>query len=126
MKCSTICLALFFSVLCQAKTFESFSLPVYNKNSETFNYPKDAKGKYVVINFWAQWCTSCIQELPELENLKKKNPEVVFLGVNAGDSVNKIKKFQQKYSFSYVILQDENRVFSKSRKIGFCSNTVAS
>lgn len=31
----------------------------------------DLKGSIVLINFWATWCESCIEELPSLENLSK-------------------------------------------------------
>jgi peroxiredoxin len=29
----------------------------------------DMKGSVVVLNFWATWCQSCIEELPSIENL---------------------------------------------------------
>ncbi len=86
-----------------------FSLPVYNEK-KSFQY---SPGKKTLINFWASWCTSCIQEIPELEALKKKFPKAEFLAVNAGDSKRKIKKFLKKTGFSYRVLMDKSKEFSK-------------
>jgi thiol-disulfide isomerase/thioredoxin len=42
----------------------------------------DFRGKVVLINFWATWCTACIAEIPDLIALQsKKGNEVAILGV---------------------------------------------
>lgn len=30
----------------------------------------DLKGKWIVFNYWADWCPPCIKEIPELNNLE--------------------------------------------------------
>ena len=41
------------------------------------------KGKVVLINYWAIWCSPCRQEIPELNALQQEYPEQVkVLGVN--------------------------------------------
>ncbi len=42
------------------------------------------QGKWVVINYWAEWCAPCKKEIPELNELAQQWPEsIVVLGVNA-------------------------------------------
>jgi thiol-disulfide isomerase/thioredoxin len=105
-------LAILFSSFLQAKELNDFKLPIYPKGE--FSYTSASKEKKkVVINFWASWCTSCAQEVPLLENLQKQNLDVIFLAINAGDSKRKIKKFLKKYGFTWKVLMDKNKTFSK-------------
>lgn len=44
---------------------------------------KDWKGKWVYINYWAEWCKPCAEEIPELNQFAAaKKQEVLVLGVN--------------------------------------------
>lgn len=53
----------------------------------------DYKGKVVVLNFWATWCSPCRKELPMLNELAQKYAEkgVVFLAVSI-DEKNDLKQ----------------------------------
>ena len=42
----------------------------------------DHRGSFVIVNFWATWCSPCLRELPALEAFARANPEVVVLTVN--------------------------------------------
>ncbi len=42
----------------------------------------DYQGRWLVINYWAEWCKPCIKEIPELNALDAKYPQVAVLGVN--------------------------------------------
>ena len=41
------------------------------------------KGKWVIVNYWATWCTPCLEEVPDLVALydSRKNKDVMVLGV---------------------------------------------
>lgn len=102
------------SVNVHAEKMKDFTLPIHQK-SEKFHLQEEVKKKKVLLNFWATWCTSCIHELPKLEALKEKyGDSVTFVSVNAGEKDNLIDRFQRKYKFSYTMLKDEDRSFSKS------------
>lgn len=42
----------------------------------------DLDDRWVVVNYWAEWCAPCLHELPEFNRLAEGNPEVLVLGVN--------------------------------------------
>lgn len=106
----------FFSFMAQAEELPDFEFNVYQKN-EKFILSNKLKGKKILINFWASWCTSCAHEIPQLEALKAKyGNDVLFIAINAGEKPNLIERFLKKYKFTYTVLIDEERVFSK--KIG--------
>lgn len=43
----------------------------------------DWRNKWVIINYWASWCGSCAEEIPQLNEFYKRHKnEVVLVGVN--------------------------------------------
>jgi len=119
-----IWLLCFFSLNTYADKMPDFNLPVYNADSK-FQLSEEIKGKKIIINFWASWCTSCIHEIPLLENLKEKfGKDAVFVAVNAGEKSNLIDRFLKKYKFSYIILKDGDRTFSKSAGVDSLPVTI--
>ena len=39
------------------------------------------RGQWVLVNYWAEWCKPCLEEIPELNHLDK-SPRISVLGVN--------------------------------------------
>jgi thiol-disulfide isomerase/thioredoxin len=66
----------------------------------------DYQGKWVLVNFWASWCSPCLQELPELNKLQQKYPDnIQVLGVNFDQMSNQeIQAFGQKYALNFPLL----------------------
>ena len=48
----------------------SCSKPDLNVFEEKGVFLDDLKGKWIVFNYWADWCPPCIKEIPELNNLQ--------------------------------------------------------
>ncbi len=39
------------------------------------------RGQWVLVNYWAEWCKPCLEEIPELNEIDKA-PDMTVLGVN--------------------------------------------
>ncbi|ACV27045.1 alkyl hydroperoxide reductase/ Thiol specific antioxidant/ Mal allergen [Kangiella koreensis DSM 16069] len=42
----------------------------------------DYEGSWLVVNFWAEWCPPCLEEIPELNLLAQENGNIQVLGVS--------------------------------------------
>ena len=42
----------------------------------------DLRGKWVFINYWASWCHTCIDEIPELNRFYEQNKNIALFAVN--------------------------------------------
>jgi thiol-disulfide isomerase/thioredoxin len=87
----------------------------------TFEYPADAKGKVVFMNFWASWCPECKIELPELVAIKEKykGRPFVLLAVNADRSRKAGVKFFEKAGLDLMVFyDDEQKVINAFAPVG--------
>jgi peroxiredoxin len=50
------------------------------------------RGKVVLLNFWATWCAPCVEEIPAMEAMHQKMPQLEVLAVSLdhdGDAYNR-------------------------------------
>ncbi len=81
----------------------------------TANKP-ETKGKVVLIDFWATWCGSCKELIPELNKWHKKfGKDLVIIGVSDED-VKTLKGFMKTTVMNYAVATDTKQNMSK--KIG--------
>ena len=65
---------------------------------------QDFRGKTVVLNFWATWCTPCKLEIPMISSFAKAHPEVVVLGVAVDGKREALAKAAPALGIDYPVL----------------------
>lgn len=74
----------------------------------------------IILNFWASWCTPCLEEFPSLVKLKNQFKGKVFvLGINndTEQPLQNIKKIEKKLNLNFESYSDPNSVIT-SKKFG--------
>lgn len=68
------------------------------------------RGKVVLVNFWATWCTACRREMPELMRWyrKLKGRGFVVLGVDKQESPHDVAIFLRRLHVTYPVVLDES------------------
>ncbi|WP_159883429.1 TlpA family protein disulfide reductase [Paenibacillus puerhi] len=78
------------------------------------------RGKPVVVNFWASWCSPCKDEAPELVRLYKKfGNQIEIFAVNLAkiDSLPEATAFSEKYNLPFPVLLDEKAEASRKYRL---------
>ncbi len=67
---------------------------------------KNTRGKYLVINFWATWCSPCLKEIPAFVEFYKENSEQVeILGLDFEPvNIELINEFVERFSINYPLI----------------------
>lgn len=73
--------------------------------------PESAKGKVVLVDFWASWCEPCKQSFPVMEELHKRYADrgLVIIAINVDENRPKMEAFLKKNPVSFVVLRDANQ-----------------
>ena len=69
------------------------------------------KGKVLLVNFWAAWCTSCADEVPQFMALEKKYGDgLQVIGFSVDDDPQELRDFYRKYQMNYPVAPSTPRV----------------
>ena len=84
------------------------------------------KGKWVVINYWAKWCHSCLREIPDLNQFSQQYAkQLVVLGVSYDDlTLQQLNQLADELSIDYPLLVDKPDQYLKTGVISVVPTTI--
>ena len=77
------------------KKAEDFPLTVAGRRTRLSEF----RGKVVVLNFWASWCGSCVEEMPDLDRLQARirSRGGIVLAVSVDENCGNYEDFLKYY-----------------------------
>lgn len=89
--------------------------PVKVANNFTLQSPSgmsislsDYSGKYVLVNFWAHWCSPCIKEFPDMQKLYDESDKTKFeiIAIHAGPYNKEAAEFVEHFGIDFPVVSD--------------------
>ena len=84
-----------------------FTLPTLDHKEQSL---AEARGKVVILNFWASWCEPCKTEMPHFQTYyeqHQKDVEILAVNFTKKDQLTNVKKFIEQHQLTFPILLDE-------------------
>ena len=71
---------------------------------------KDFTGKVTLVNFWASWCSPCVEEIPALNRLRAimKDRPFELISINYAEKPQQIREFLDMVHVDFPVLLDED------------------
>ena len=87
----------------QARALD-YSLPDLDGQMQSL---EQYRGKWLIVNYWATWCKTCMKELPDLVSTHNENKDndIVVVGINF-ESINtdELRGFVDEHAIPYPVL----------------------
>ncbi|MEO8391885.1 MAG: TlpA disulfide reductase family protein [Chloroflexota bacterium] len=87
------------------------------------------RGRWVILNFWATWCSPCIDEMPALQTIaNERSGEIALFGINMRESASDIRKFMGQYHVNFPMLlnPDDQMAANYSLDLGIPQTVIVS
>lgn len=95
----------------QPADFPAPAIVLRDLSGQTIN-PAGYKGKVVLVNFWAAWCTPCREEIPQFIALQEKYRARGFqaVGISIDDPEGALRDFCREYKVNYPIVMGDQKI----------------
>lgn len=69
----------------------------------------DYRGRYLLVNFWAVWCTPCRKEMPSMQQLHEQlaGEDFDMIAIHVGPGMSGAERFARELGLEFGILVDE-------------------
>ncbi len=86
----------------------------------------DLRGRWVLLNFWASWCTPCAMEMPAMQRLQARFPPSTLevVAVNYREAADDVRRFASRQGVDFRILLDSEGAVSARYRVGTLPFTV--
>jgi cytochrome c biogenesis protein CcmG, thiol:disulfide interchange protein DsbE len=70
------------------------------------------RGKVVLLDFWATWCTPCREEIPHFVEMQEKYGPQGFqvIGISMDDDAKPVREFSQKFKMNYPVAVGDDKL----------------
>ncbi len=106
------------------KTYEPMNMPddvaVFDADGNK-HFLEEYEGQTIMLVFWATWCSPCVNEMVDLDNLQKDFRKLKFLVIPVSQDytgVEQVKKFYNSYNLRHLpVMHDYKNALFKALEI---------
>jgi thiol-disulfide isomerase/thioredoxin len=129
---------LLFCAACATTTVPEHGAAVTPFPASDFNLPTlsggnfaldSMRGRWVILNFWATWCSPCIDEMPALQTIaNERSGQIALFGINMRESAADIRRFMGQYHVNFPMLlnPDDQMAANYSLDLGIPQTVIVS
>jgi peroxiredoxin len=80
----------------------------------------DLRGKPVLVNFWASWCTPCRQEMPEIVRAydARSDDGLVVVAIDLQENAQQVREFADEFGMDFTLVIDRTGQVAEAWRIG--------